>query len=132
VTVLVSYVPTEVGTVALSAGIRAATIAKTDLLVVNAASGTNFAEVTFADEKALDAVHERLAEAGVQHEIRQLVDVEDIAEAVLKLAEEVSADMIVVGLRRRSAVGKALLGSNAQHIILGAHCPVLSVRVDDR
>ena len=66
------------------------------------------------------------------HRIRHL-DIGDgtASDAVLGVAEEVGAELLVVGIRRRSPVGKALLGSNAQRIILNAACPVLTVRVDD-
>ena len=51
-----------------------------------------------------------------------------VADEILTIAEETGATLIVVGLRRRSAVAKALLGSNAQRLILEAGCPVLAVR----
>jgi nucleotide-binding universal stress UspA family protein len=49
-------------------------------------------------------------------------------EVVVDLAEELSADLVVVGGRRRSPTGKALFGSTAQEIILNAPCPVTFVR----
>ena len=44
---------------------------------------------------------------------------------------EVGATLCVIGLRKRSQVGKMLLGSNAHRILMEAPCPVLSVRPDD-
>jgi nucleotide-binding universal stress UspA family protein len=84
--------------------------------------------VTFADEKHLDAVSERLAADGIAHEIRQIVDATDVAGEILAQAENEKAELIVVGLRRSSPLGIVLLGSNAQRIILSAPCPVLSIR----
>ena len=61
-------------------------------------------------------------------EIRQLVRGMDPAEDLINVASEVAADFIVIGLRRRSPVGKLILGSNAQRILLDAPCPVLAVK----
>jgi len=49
-------------------------------------------------------------------------------EDLVQLAEEKQADEIVIGIRRRSKVGKLLFGSTAQFVILNAPCPVVSVR----
>jgi nucleotide-binding universal stress UspA family protein len=48
-------------------------------------------------------------------------------EDIVQFAEQNSIDLIVIGVRRRSKVGKLLFGSNAQLIILTAPCPVLTV-----
>ncbi len=52
------------------------------------------------------------------------------AEDLLAVAEEVDPALIVIGLRRRTPVGKLILGSNAQRILLDAHAPVLAVKSD--
>jgi nucleotide-binding universal stress UspA family protein len=51
------------------------------------------------------------------------------AEDLINIAEACDADLIVIGLRRRTPVGKLILGSNAQRILLDAPCPVLAVKV---
>jgi nucleotide-binding universal stress UspA family protein len=127
-TVLVGYIPTAEGRVALELAIREASLRGASIDIVNVAVHANFADVTFADERDLDAVTERLNDAGIEHRITQISDATDIAGAILDVAAERDAELIVVGLRRRSPVGMVLLGSNAQRIILTATCPVLSVR----
>ncbi len=53
----------------------------------------------------------------------------DAADAALEAAKAHDADLIVVGLRRRSPVGKLVLGSMSQDILLGADCDVLAVKL---
>ena len=52
----------------------------------------------------------------------------DPAEVLVELAEETNAELIVIGVRRRTPVGKLLLGSQAQKVLLDAECPVLAVK----
>ncbi|SOD74647.1 universal stress protein family protein [Jatrophihabitans sp. GAS493] len=126
--VLVSYIPTPEGWAAYQLGLEEAKLRGTSLVVVNVRTGNNAASVTSADEKDLDDVRSGLVAEGIPHEIVQVVDAVNAADAILKIASERQTDLIVVGLRRRSPVRMALLGSNAQQIILAAECPVLSVR----
>jgi nucleotide-binding universal stress UspA family protein len=71
-----------------------------------------------------------LAASGVGYEIRIPADANDAAEELIRTAETTNADFIVIGLRRRSPVGKLLLGSNAQRVLLDAACPVLAVKAE--
>jgi nucleotide-binding universal stress UspA family protein len=77
------------------------------------------------------AIRGELEAAGLGFEMRQLVRGMDVAEDLIAVAEESGAEMIVIGLRRRSPVGKLILGSNAQTILLDAPCPVLAVKADE-
>jgi nucleotide-binding universal stress UspA family protein len=52
----------------------------------------------------------------------------DVAEKVLQLTGETGAELLVIGARRRSPVGKFLLGSITQTIILESDVPVLVVK----
>ncbi len=56
--------------------------------------------------------------------IRGLTSGEDLVE----FAKENRIDEIIVGVKRRSKVGKLLMGSTAQYVILNAHCPVVTVK----
>lgn len=53
----------------------------------------------------------------------------DATGDLLDVAEEIGASLIVVGIKHRSPVGKLLLGSTAQQILLEANAPVLAVKV---
>jgi nucleotide-binding universal stress UspA family protein len=52
----------------------------------------------------------------------------ETADALIGIAEELRPVVLVIGLRRRSPVGKLILGSNAQRVLLDASCPVLAVK----
>lgn len=62
------------------------------------------------------------------YKVDLLIDMTTAGEQIVDFAEQVKADLIVLGLRRRSMTGKVLFGSNSQTIIMNAPCPVLSVR----
>ncbi|WP_375431988.1 universal stress protein [uncultured Friedmanniella sp.] len=72
----------------------------------------------------------QLDSSGVPHEVLEAVDAMDPAEELISTADSRSAEFIVIGLRRRSPVGKLLLGSNAQRVLLDASCPVLAVKAE--
>jgi nucleotide-binding universal stress UspA family protein len=76
----------------------------------------------------LDEVRARVEKAGVAVDVRHPDTGLDASDDLLKIAEEVGADLVVIGLRRRTPVGKLILGSNAQRILLDAPCPVLAVK----
>jgi nucleotide-binding universal stress UspA family protein len=132
VTVVVGYVPDATGYLAVTEAIRAARWRDTDVVVVNVVDAEGYTRPTAADELDLDALETRLTTEGVPHGVRHLdVGSGTASDAVLGVAAEVDAELIVVGIHRRSPVGKVLLGSNAQRILLNATCPVLAVRAQD-
>jgi len=69
-----------------------------------------------------------LGAQGVEVEVRHKETSGGPADEILDAAEDVGASLIVIGLRKRTAVGKLMLGSTAQTVILKAHCSVLGVR----
>lgn len=126
--VVVGFVPNAQGWAALEKGIAEARLRRTRLLVVNSAGSDAFADGKRAGEEDLDVLRARLAEDGVEHEIRQLGSEHGPSEHLVSLAEEIDASLLVIGLRRRSLVGKLIMGSNAQRILIDATVPVLAVK----
>jgi nucleotide-binding universal stress UspA family protein len=130
--VVVGYVPKAEGQAALTSAIAEAKLRGAKVVVVNShRGGTDFDGAASARaDTEMEEVKGKLDAAGVEHETRQLVRGFEPAEDLLGIAAEVSAELIVIGLRRRSPVGKLILGSNAQRILLDAKCPVLAVKAD--
>jgi nucleotide-binding universal stress UspA family protein len=130
VAVVVGYVPTREGRAALRRAAEESLLRHSRLIVINSSrGGKDFdAEEAVRFESELRRIEGRLDAAGVDHEVRQLVRGNDPSEDLIAVAEEVGAAFIVIGLRRRTPVGKLILGSNAQRILLDASCPVLAVK----
>jgi len=130
-TVVLGYVPKPEGEAALAASISEAQLRKADLVVVNShrARHKDAAAVAAIDTE-LDEVRARVEDAGVTVDIRHPETGFEASEDLLAIADEVAAELIVIGLRRRTPVGKLILGSNAQRILLDSSCPVLAVKSD--
>ncbi len=130
--IVVGYVPKPEGRAALRRAAEEAQLRAVRLVVVGPGGNRESPdEETRRYDEELAAVARQLAAAGLEHEVRQLVRGSDPAEDLISVAEEVRADFIVIGLRRRTPVGKLILGSNAQRILLDAPCPVLAVKAEE-
>jgi nucleotide-binding universal stress UspA family protein len=126
--IVVGYIPTPEGVAAVEyAGQLAAKEAAT-LVVVNTGVRGSDADPSYATSADWDALEEQLTAQGVRHEMHQLSLGTSPAEEILAVAEQRSGTLIVVGLRRRSPVGKLVLGSTSQEVLLRADCPVLAVK----
>jgi nucleotide-binding universal stress UspA family protein len=121
-----------VGRVALREAAHQARLRSTDLAVIHVVDSVDL-DLTEAHRAGLaDEVAKVLADCGID-EVPWRVELaaganEDIAGAVLAFADSVQAEILVIGARRRSPVGKFLLGSVTQTIILDADMPVVVVK----
>jgi nucleotide-binding universal stress UspA family protein len=127
-TIVVGYVPTPEGEAALTAAISEAQRREEPLHVVNTSRGDSLTDSHFASEKTMDEVRARLDQSGVVYEVEQLVRGHEASEELVEAADRVSASLLVIGLRRRTATGKLITGSQAQRVLLDANCPVLAVK----
>lgn len=78
--------------------------------------------------KQLDAIEKRFTDEGVPHTVRRLIRGLTPAEDLIRVVSEEEADLIAIGLRRRSRTGKLIMGSDALEILLQADCPVVGVK----
>ena len=77
---------------------------------------------------ALEHGKKAIEKEGIECETHLLVHGLSPGEDIVDFAKEKKADEIIVGVQKKSKVGKFLMGSTAQHIILSAHCPVIAVK----
>jgi nucleotide-binding universal stress UspA family protein len=119
--VLVGFIRTPEGRAALERGIEEARIRRTRLVVVHVHDPEG-------NPQSVADLRQQLEAAGVDHAVESGYRGLDPADDLVHRAEAEDAELIVIGIRRRTAVGKLILGSNAQRVLLDAACPVLAVK----
>lgn len=117
--IVVSYADNAEGRAALKRALIEIELRPAELIVVHASPVAQLADV-----------RNELSRAGVAFQLRGGPELDDPAEELISIAEETGAEFIIIGLRRRSPVGKLLLGSKAQRVLLDATCPVLAVKAE--
>ena len=127
-TVLVGYVPTAEGEAAFTAALSEAQRRGERLVVLNSPRGGAPVSSDVAPDSAVQDMTARAGTAGVEVDVRQTPHEGELADEVLRVAREADASVIVIGLRKRSPVGKLLMGSSAQRILIDADRPVLAVK----
>ena len=128
--IVVGYSADPFGRAALEHGIAEAKLRGTTLNVINSTSGEAYVDARFAQSGEVHDIEGRLANCGVEFELSQPVGV-DTAEELLKAMERDDAQLLVIGIRHRNPVGKLLLGSVAQQLLLECPKPVLAVKPDE-
>ena len=121
--IVVGHIATPEGEAALQRAVLESQLRSARLLVLSSPPA-DLPDVS--EEQYIDALRGMLAEQGVDADVRQLAPDADPARELVAAAAD--ADLLVVGIRRRSPVGKLLLGSTAQRVLLEADCPVLAVK----
>jgi nucleotide-binding universal stress UspA family protein len=129
VTILVAYVPRPEGQAALDKGIEIATRNQEDLMVVNATPGGPKGEPSMANVQDVERVEKLLAGSGINATFKQFVRGKSPIEEIQDMVDSLPVSLVIIGLRKRSPVGKLLLGSVAQEILLTVPCPVMAVKV---
>lgn len=129
-TILVAYVPRPEGHAALDKGIELARERNELLIVVNATPGGTGEDPSRADAQDVERVEQLLSVSSIQSEFKQFVRGKNAVEELDELVATRDVSVLVIGLRKRSAVGKLILGSMAQEILMTISCPILAVKAD--
>jgi len=101
-----------------------------EVVIVSSLTGgsvTHAAEVEQTTEN-LEFAKKLFDDDGIPCETKLLVRGMTPGEDIVEYAKAKAIDEIIIGIKRRSKVGKLLFGSNAQYIILNAPCPVVTVK----
>jgi nucleotide-binding universal stress UspA family protein len=129
---VVGYVNTDEGKAAVQWAVDQARRQGDEVIVVHSIRGGGSPEEEEQEvltyRKELDEIERRLTDAGIAHKTRRLIRGWSPAEDLIQVVSEEGADIIVIGLRRRSRAGKLLLGSDAVEILHDAECPVMVVK----
>lgn len=129
-TILVAYAPRPEGQAALDKGMEIARRRQEPLLVVNASPGGRQEDPAMADVMDVERVERLLAASGLDAEFKQFVRGNSAVSEIEALVDSLPVSVLVIGLRKRSAVGKLIMGSVAQEILLSVSCPVLAVKAN--
>ncbi len=128
--ILVGYDGSESAKDALALAKKHAAAFNAVVTVVTSLTGgsvTHAVEVEHATED-LKFAEAMFADSGQPVETKLLVRGMTPGEDIVNYAKEHAFDEIIIGIKRRSKVGKLLFGSNAQYIIIKAPCPVVTVK----
>ncbi|MFB9775822.1 universal stress protein [Brevibacterium otitidis] len=127
-TILIGYLPAPEGEAALETAFAEAKLRNTDVIVINSPRRGTADSVTAIHQKDTERILAQAADCGVSARVEQPAHEDDLVQTLNEWAEKENADLIVIGLRKRSAIGKFILGSQAQRILLEAEVPVLTVK----
>ena len=109
-TIVIGYVPSPVGEAALEAGLAEAAARGDDVVILNSPRRRSTVDAELIDETASDELVARAAAAGVAARVDQSDHGDDIVETFTRVAAAASARLVVIGMRRRSPVGKLVTG----------------------
>ena len=125
-TILIGYVPTPVGDAALAAGLAEAASSGDDVVILNSPRRGSIVDADLV--ASTEALLARARDAGVRAEVDQSEHGPDIVETFEAIVARTSARLVVIGLRRRTPMGKLVMGSDAQRLLLELDVPILAVK----
>ena len=129
-TILVAYVSRPEGRAALDKAIEISKERQEPLLIVNAGPGGQQEDASLVPAYEVEQIEEQIAAQGIQGEFKQFVRGKNAVEEINDLVETRDISILIIGLRKRNALGKLIMGSVAQDILMTVPCPVLCVKAE--
>ncbi len=128
--IVVAYDGSEESDSAVSLAVSHAKVFKAEIRVVSSMEEgrENDLDEIESTKAKLEALEQSISKDGVTCKTHLLIRGFAPGEDIVRFASEVDADEIVIGIRKRSKVGKFIFGSTAQFVILEAECPVITVK----
>ncbi len=127
--IMVAYDGSETAQRALTAAQKRTKLLSAELHIFYACGNANGDSTKDSRMESLLKDAEMMCNAcGISCRIEAGRSKESSAQSILDYARTNNIDEIVIGLRKRSQLGKMLFGSTARQVILDAHCPVLTVK----
>ena len=127
-TILVAYVSRPEGRAALDKAIELSKERQERMLIVNASPGGQQEDASLVPAFEVEQIEAQIAAQGIQGEFKQFVRGKNAVEEINDLVETGDISILIIGLRKRTAVGKLILGGVAQEILMTVPCPVLCVK----
>jgi nucleotide-binding universal stress UspA family protein len=130
--IVIGFIDTPEGHAAVDAAISEARLRDAELVVLHSMLGGTHegADEYVSSAEAIEDVKQKLRDADVPFSAHEYVRGNTPAQDIMQAVEDYDADMIVIGIRKRSATGKILLGSNALDILHDTRVPVLCVKAE--
>ena len=82
------------------------------------------------EERLEQEIQELFEGVAIPYTVQLHVDDIEVGDKIVKVAQRNRVNLIFLGIRKRSKVGKLLFGSNAQYVILNAPCPVVTLNTE--
>jgi nucleotide-binding universal stress UspA family protein len=98
-------------------------------LLASTPYGPELEAMAFEEIKtALEKVKQDFNDSGIYCETHMVTRSLSPGEDIVDFAQQNSIDKIIIGAKRKSKIGKLLMGSTAQYVVLEAPCPVAVVK----
>jgi nucleotide-binding universal stress UspA family protein len=129
--ILVGFDGSNVAKAALELARKHAKVWGATIDVVNCMAqnrGLQYEDIRKVEKNLEGEVHYIFNSEKIPYETHLVISSQDFGEELVQYAEQNKADEIIIGVRKKSKVGKLVFGSTAQYVVLNAPCPVVFVK----